>query len=310
MSSFDAAPYIKEIGRGKHGAKGLTRAQARDLYAALLADRVCDMQIGGVFVALRVKGESQDELLGFMQAIDEHNLHLTDSARSAFSQLQAQSLRTGKPVVVVPSYNGARRKPNLTPLFAGLLAQNGFPVLVHGLPADPTGRVASAEIFGQIEWSMATPPQFVALPDFSPSLQRLMNARGVLGVRNVTHTLVKCLVPSAFENSLLVTGYTHPEFFNLQCDLFANRLQRALIVRANEGEPVMSPHKLNRMDAIDKGLCRCITEGERGMSQMPDPHPDLSASATANAIMDWLNNPETIPETIQKQVAAVLELAQ
>ncbi|MGL9736464.1 MAG: hypothetical protein ACR5LF_15450 [Symbiopectobacterium sp.] len=54
--------------------------------------------------------------------------------------------------IVIPSYNGARRKPNLTPLLALLLVKLGFPVVklgfpvvVHGVENDPT-RVTSAEI--------------------------------------------------------------------------------------------------------------------------------------------------------------------
>jgi anthranilate phosphoribosyltransferase len=35
-------------------------------------------------------------------------------------------------VVVLPSYNGARRLPVLTPLLALLLAREGLPVLLHG----------------------------------------------------------------------------------------------------------------------------------------------------------------------------------
>ncbi|MGL9751585.1 MAG: hypothetical protein ACR5LC_11395 [Symbiopectobacterium sp.] len=47
--------------------------------------------------------------------------------------------------IVIPSYNGERRKPNLTSLLALLLVKLGFPVVVHGVENDPT-RVTSAEI--------------------------------------------------------------------------------------------------------------------------------------------------------------------
>lgn len=35
--------------------------------------------------------------------------------------------------IVIPSYNGARKQANLTPLLAILLHKLGFPVVVHGL---------------------------------------------------------------------------------------------------------------------------------------------------------------------------------
>ena len=36
------------------------------------------------------------------------------------------------PLVVLPSYNGARKLPLLTPLLASLVAKQGLPVLIHG----------------------------------------------------------------------------------------------------------------------------------------------------------------------------------
>ncbi|MBN0567102.1 hypothetical protein JTM29_36440, partial [Pseudomonas aeruginosa] len=53
----------------------------------------------------------------------------------------------GKPMpIVIPSYNGARKQANLTPLLAMLLHKLGFPVVVHGVSHDPT-RVLTETIF-------------------------------------------------------------------------------------------------------------------------------------------------------------------
>ena len=40
--------------------------------------------------------------------------------------------------IVIPTYNGARKQANLTPLLAILLQKLGFPVVVHGVSEDPT----------------------------------------------------------------------------------------------------------------------------------------------------------------------------
>jgi anthranilate phosphoribosyltransferase len=48
--------------------------------------------------------------------------------------------------IVIPSYNGARKQANLTPLLAILLHKLGFPVVVHGVSEDPT-RVLTETIF-------------------------------------------------------------------------------------------------------------------------------------------------------------------
>lgn len=70
---------------------------------------------------------------GFYAAMQQHTLRLTPPA--------------GKPMpIVIPSYNGARKQANLTPLLAMLLHKLGFPVVVHGVSHDPT-RVLTETIF-------------------------------------------------------------------------------------------------------------------------------------------------------------------
>ena len=62
------ASYIRVIGRGKEGARSLTQAQAHDLMCQVLDGRVTDLEIGAFALAMRIKGESVEELAGFLQA--------------------------------------------------------------------------------------------------------------------------------------------------------------------------------------------------------------------------------------------------
>ena len=63
--------YIKEIGRGAQGARDLSQEDARQLYAAMLDGGVPDLELGALILGLRVKGESLEEMLGFLAATDE-----------------------------------------------------------------------------------------------------------------------------------------------------------------------------------------------------------------------------------------------
>src|SRR6195952_880854 len=63
------APYLREIGRGKDGARSLTREQAADLMARLLDGQVSDVEAGAFAIAMRIKGETPQELAGFMDAV-------------------------------------------------------------------------------------------------------------------------------------------------------------------------------------------------------------------------------------------------
>ena len=102
--------YIKEIGRGVRGARALSREQAADLLGQLLDGQVSDLEVGAFCVAMRIKGESVDEMLGFLDAT---------LARCALFPA------TERPLIVLPSYNGARKLPVLTPLLA-LLGARGL----------------------------------------------------------------------------------------------------------------------------------------------------------------------------------------
>ena len=88
--------YIKEIGRGPRGSKPLTREQAADLFGQLLDGNVTDLEIGAFCLAMRIKGETPEEMCGFL-----------DAAHSRMALFPASD----RPVIVLPSYNGARKLP-------------------------------------------------------------------------------------------------------------------------------------------------------------------------------------------------------
>ena len=208
------AQYIKEIGRGHQGARPLGIDAAADLMGQVLDGQVTDLEVGAFALAMRIKGETVDELLGFGQA----------------TQARCLALHSDRPVIVIPSYNGARRLPNLTPLLALRLAQEGARVLVHGPRHDPT-RVSSADIFQalalppaedaatvQERWQRRE-PAFIATDTLSPALQRLLDVRWVVGLRNSGHTVAKLLQPVVDAPALRLASHTHPEFGALMADL-------------------------------------------------------------------------------------------
>ncbi|HEY1057982.1 MAG TPA: DNA-binding protein YbiB [Limnobacter sp.] len=307
-TSFSAAQFIKEIGRGKDGARSLPLEQAHALYAAILRGDVPELELGAVLIALRVKGETEQEITGFLQAIAQHAVVASDAASAVLGSLNEQAQRAGKPVVVIPSYNGARRKPNFTPLLAGLLAQQGYPVLVHGLGTESGARVTSAAVFEHLQWPMAHAPVYLSMAELNPTVARLLELRNRLGVRNCTHTLVKLLVPVALSNSLLVTSYTHPEFWHLQRAVLQAMGQTALVLRAHEGEPVAAPYRVPRMDGVKAGATWCISEPETVFTEQPDPHPDIDAQATARLIERWLADPQAMPHGFARQVDAIAQV--
>ena len=63
------ASLIKEIGRGAKGARSLSAEEAETLFNAMLLGNVPDLELGAILLALRVKSESDEELIGFCRAM-------------------------------------------------------------------------------------------------------------------------------------------------------------------------------------------------------------------------------------------------
>ncbi|MFM8798272.1 MAG: DNA-binding protein YbiB, partial [Fluviibacter sp.] len=59
---------IKEIGRGAKGARSLSAEDAEMLFTEMLQGAVPDLELGAILIALRVKSESDEELIGFCKA--------------------------------------------------------------------------------------------------------------------------------------------------------------------------------------------------------------------------------------------------
>ena len=56
-SRMNYAHFIKELGRGSEGARDMSMEEAQQLYGAMLDGGVPDLELGGIAIALRMKGE-------------------------------------------------------------------------------------------------------------------------------------------------------------------------------------------------------------------------------------------------------------
>ena len=54
------APFVRILGKGKRGARNLTRAEAREAMGMLLDEKVEDTQLGAFLMLLRHKEESPE----------------------------------------------------------------------------------------------------------------------------------------------------------------------------------------------------------------------------------------------------------
>ena len=304
------APYLREIGRGKDGARSLTREQAADLMARLLDGQVSDVEAGAFAIAMRIKGETPQELAGFMDAVAPRLLPLPEPPAAG--------------AVVLPSYNGARKLPNLVPLLALQLARVGLPVLVHGLEEDP-GRVTTAAVFDALglppvrdaagvaaRWA-AGMPAFIATDDLHPSLARVLALRRLIGLRNPAHSLAK-LLPALGpgRNVARVVNHTHPEYATSLSEFLALTRATAMLMRGTEGEPVADARRCPKLAAFLDGVPQpaLSVEAQGGsLTALPELPRAIDAATTAAYIGDVMAGAKPLPAPIATQMMALRALA-
>ena len=307
--TFHAAPFIREIGRGKKGARDMSRDDARTVYTAMLEGRLSDLELGAFLIGMRIKGESVAEIAGFL-----------DAAEASFAPLLAPGGEFAP--VVIPSYNGSRQMPNLTPLLALLLAREGVPVLIHGVTTDP-GRVTTAEILAELGMPPATTdeaaaaafaarqPAFMPIAALAPKLDRLLQLRRVLGLRNSTHTLVKIMQPFA-QPALRLVSYTHPEYLTMLTDYFSTAAPAArgdvFLMRGTEGETVANAKRANAVTWFHANRPTQLIERQEPVDEMPPLPASSDAAVTAAWIREALDGRQPVPAPIAEQVAQCVQI--
>ena len=293
--------YIKEIGRGKQGARPLTREQACDLFGQVLDGTVTDLEIGGFCLAMRIKGETAQEMAGFL-----------DATYARLNRIPAGN----KPLVVLPSYNGARKLPVLTPLLALLVARRGLPVLIHGTATESSRVVVpnvleAMGIHAQTAVNGITPGEAAYVPTelLHPGLKRLLDVRRAVGLRNPAHSLVKLMNPGAGK-AVVVSSYTHPEYAISMAEVLELMESTALLLRGTEGEVVADARRMPQMDGFVRGKRTLLQEGRKGtLTDLPDLPKEIDPDTTAAYIRDVMAERKPVPDSLALQVEHILHLS-
>ncbi len=169
----------------------LTRAEAEGAMEQILAGRAGDSQIAGLLTALRMKGETVDELVGFATAMRRHAQPIfTDSNRPPREML-VDTCGTG---------GDARGTFNISTCAAFVVAGADVRVAKHG-NRSISSRCGSADVLEALGVNLELPPGrvgeaigtvgigFLFAPAVHSAMQYVMKARRELKVRTVFNLL-------------------------------------------------------------------------------------------------------------------------
>ena len=228
-----------------HG-QSLARAEAREVMSEVLAGSCSDAQIAALLVALRMKGETVEEIVGFAEAIRAAATPLPISlAENSTTALDLSG--TGRDALVDTCGTGgdASGTFNISTASAFVTAGAGVRVAKHG-NRSLTSKCGSADVMEALGITIQLSPQraaqclreigicFLYAPDLHSSMKQVQKVRRELRLRTMFNLLGPLTNP-AHASGQVVGVYALDMVEKLAEALSMLGLHRALVVHGLDG---------------------------------------------------------------------------
>jgi anthranilate phosphoribosyltransferase len=246
--------------------RDLSRTEARDAMGEIMRGEATPAQIGGFLVALRLKGETVDEIAGCAEAMREHVLVVEPS----------------RPDLVDTAGTGGdgAHTLNISTAAALVAAAAGAGVAKHGNRAVSSAS-GSADVLEALGFELELPPAriarsidelgfgFMFAPTHHPAMRHAAPVRRELATRTVFNVLGPLTNPAGARAQ--VVGVYAPELVRTLSDVLARLgARRAFVVHGAAGIDELSPAGPNlvgevvdgdvrqrEIDPLDLGVPRC-----------------------------------------------------
>jgi anthranilate phosphoribosyltransferase len=222
--------------------QSLSRAEARELMSEILAGRATDAQIAAILVALHMRGETVDEIVGFAEAIRAAAtpLHLSKDSTLDVSGTEREAL-----VDTCGTGGDASGTFNISTATALVVAGCGVRVAKHG-NRGVSSQCGSADVVEALGVNINLPPgrvaeclekvgiAFLFAPAMHSAMKYVQPARRELRLRTVFNLLGPLTNP-AQASAQVVGVYSKDLVEKLAYVLRELGLRRALVVHGEDG---------------------------------------------------------------------------
>jgi len=256
--------------------ESLSRDQARTVMAEVLAGQCTDSQIAALLVALHMKGESVEEIVGFAEAI-----RAAATPMNLFSALEVSG--TGRDALVDTCGTGgdASGTFNISTATALVVAGAGVRVAKHG-NRGITSKCGSADVMEALGVNLSLPSDrlaqclqvagiaFLFAPAMHSAMKHVQTARRELRLRTVFN-LIGPLTNPAGASAQVVGVYSVELVDKLAEALSMLGLHRALVVHGLDGLDEITITGLTRVAEVREGKVRTyeVTPEEFGLDRAP-----------------------------------------
>ncbi|RPJ49585.1 MAG: anthranilate phosphoribosyltransferase, partial [Methanobacteriota archaeon] len=188
--------YIEKCLAGEH----LSVDEASGALSMIMTGQATDSQIAGLLIALRAKGETVDELVGFARTMREHavHVHIDDPDAIDMCGTGGDGLRTF----------------NISTVSSFVVAGAGVTVAKHG-NRSVSSQSGSADVLMALGVNIQCPPEtvqacinrigigFFFAPLFHPAMKFAAKPRTELGVRSIFNMVGPLTNPAGVKRQLI-----------------------------------------------------------------------------------------------------------
>jgi anthranilate phosphoribosyltransferase len=264
-------PHLNKLIQGQN----LSRAEAEEAMTIIMTGQATQAQIGGYLVALRMKGESVDEITGSARAM-----------RGQASQVHLNG--NGQPLLDTAGTGGdGSHTFNISTAAAFVIAGTGKNVAKHGNRA-ASSRCGSADVLGALGVNLELSPEqvrmcierigigFLFAPKFHPAMKHAIGPRRELGQRTIFNLLGPLTNPAGATHQLI--GVYDPNLTRPLAEVLGELGGRAAFVIHGHGGldelTTSGPNRVSHLkdgrvanfdlDGADLGLRRASLDDLRG----------------------------------------------
>jgi anthranilate phosphoribosyltransferase len=245
--------------------RSLERAQARSVMNEIMEGQATPSQIAGFLVALRLKGETADEIAGCAEAMRAHVLRVSPERDDL-----VDTCGTG---------GDSGRTFNISTAAAIVAAAAGAAVAKHGNRAVSSAS-GSADVLEALGFSLEQPPEriarsidelgfgFMFAPTHHPAMRHAAPVRRELAARTVFNVLGPLTNPAGARAQVI--GVYAPELVRTVAEVLAQLgARRAFVVHGFAGIDELSPAGPNLVcEVVDGGVReRTIDPAELGIAR-------------------------------------------
>lgn len=297
---------IAELVRKAADGQDLSAAEAHVAMSEIMSGNASPVQISAFLVAMRMKGETVEEVTEFARVMREHALPVKTSRR---------------PLVDTCGTGGDAIKTfNVSTAAAFVAAGAGVAIAKHG-NRSVTSKCGSADVLEALGIKFDLPPEgvqrsideigigFMFAPAYHPAMKYAAPVRRELGLRTVFNALGPLTNPAGAEAQVL--GVYRPELTELHANVLRNLgSQRAFVVHGIGGLDELSTFGETRLTELRDGRIRtyCLAPEDVGLQRVrPETVQGKTPEENARTVMAVLEGePGPAREIVMLNAAAAI----